>query len=65
MTQNLLFRSDSAALQTGVKAVGAASGKLQKALANIQSVVDVVNCATQYLTVVDAAIDLAKTLAPT
>ena len=62
MAQNLLFQADSAQLKDNVKDVVTAAGQLQAGLAQIQSVTDVVNCVTQYLTAVDEAIDLAKTL---
>jgi hypothetical protein len=63
LTQNLLFQSDSSELQANVKAVQTAAGQLQNTIANIQEAADVVNGVTQYLTLVDQAIDLAKTLA--
>jgi hypothetical protein len=64
LTQNLLFQSDSADLKTAVKAATDAAGQLQAAINNIQSVTNVVNGVSQYLSLVDVAIDLAKTLAP-
>ena len=64
LAQNLLFQSDSTALQQSVTAVTNASGQLQTAITNIQKVSDVVNAVSSYLTLVDQAIDLAKTLAP-
>jgi hypothetical protein len=63
LTQNLLFQSDSAELQADVKAVQTAAGQLQNTITNIQKASDVVNGVTQYLALVDEAIDLAKTLA--
>jgi hypothetical protein len=64
LTQNLLFQSDSTALQENVKAVTDASGQLQSAIANINKISDLVNGVSNYLALVDKAIDLAKTLAP-
>jgi flagellar motor protein MotB len=63
LTQNLLFQSDSSELQADVKGVQIAASQLQNTIANIQKAADVVNGVTQYLTLVDEAIDLAKTLA--
>jgi hypothetical protein len=64
LTQNLLFQSDTFALQQAVKTVTDASTQLQAALKKIQTATDVVTGVTSYLTLVDTAIDLAKTLAP-
>lgn len=64
LTQSLLFQSDSAALQKSVQAVKTADGQLQSGLAKIKTAVDVVNAVSGYLSYVDQAIDLAKTLAP-
>ena len=63
VTQNLLFQADSPALQESVKAVTDASPQLQTAIRNIQTVTDVVNDVSCYLTLVDEAIDLAKIMA--
>jgi hypothetical protein len=64
LVQNLLFQSDSAELRKGVKAVTKAAGQLQEALEDISSASDIVNNVSQFLGLVDEAIDLAKTLAP-
>jgi hypothetical protein len=64
LTQNLLFKQDSPALQLSVQTVMAASGKLQTSIGQIQKAADVINAVTVYLTLVDKAIDLAKSLAP-
>ena len=64
LTQNLLFQSDSTALQQSVKAVTDASASLQTAIGKIQKATDVINAVSGYLTLVDKAVDLAKTLAP-
>jgi len=63
VTQNQLFQSDSVALQQSVRAVTDASPQLQTAIRNIQTVTDVVNDVSCYLTLVDEAIDLAKIMA--
>lgn len=63
VTQNLLFQQDSSALQQSVRAVTDASPQLQTAIKNIQTVTDVVNDVSCYLTLVDEAIDLAKIMA--
>ena len=63
LTQNLLFQSDSAALQKSVKSVQAASQTLQTALKGVDEAVDVVDAVSNFLTYVDKAIDLAKSLA--
>jgi hypothetical protein len=64
LAQNLLFQSDSAALQQSVTAVTNASGQLQSTITNIQNVSNVIGAVSSYLGLVDQAIDLAKTLAP-
>jgi len=64
LTQNLLFQSDSPALQKSASAVTNASGQLQSAILAVNNVSDLVNGVSTYLALVDKAIDLAKTLAP-
>jgi flagellar motor protein MotB len=64
LTQNLLFQSDSAALQNSADAVTNASGQLQSAILTVNKITDLVNGVTTYLALVDKALDLAKTLAP-
>jgi hypothetical protein len=63
LTQNLLFAADSPALQADLQNIQTAAGQLKNTLANFQQAADVVNGVTQYLVLVDQALDLAKTLA--
>jgi hypothetical protein len=64
LAQNLLFKQDSPALKQNVQAVTDASSKLQTAIGKIQEASDVIDDVSNYLTLVDKAIDLAKSLAP-
>jgi hypothetical protein len=63
LVQNLLFQADSPQLQANVKAVTNSAAQLQNAIANINSVSGIVNDVSNYLGLVDEAIDLAKTVA--
>ena len=62
LAQNLLFQADSTELQQDVQAVTASSTELTTALANIKEVTGIITAVSSYLTLVDEAIDLAKTL---
>ena|ERR1700733_12050631 len=62
LAQNLLFQSDSAALQASVAQVSTAANDLKTAIGKIQKAADVVTAVSTYLTYVDQAIDLAKTM---
>jgi len=64
LAQNLLFQQDSAELKQCVTDVSNASGKIQSCLAGIQKASDIINTISDFLVLVDKAIDLAKTLAP-
>ena len=61
--QNLLFRQDSAELDSELKNIKAANDDLNKAIKSIKNAADVVAKTTEVLKYVDKAIDLAKTLA--
>jgi|SRR5690348_16708338 len=63
LTQNLLFKQDSPQLTASVNDIKTASQSLTTAIAQIQNTIAFVNSVTSYLTYVDQAIDLAKTLA--
>jgi hypothetical protein len=62
LVQGLLLSRTSAELQASVEKVDAADARLTKALQEAQTAADVVNGIGKFLTVVDKAIDLAKTL---
>ena len=63
LTQGLLFAQTSSELDKAVKKVQQADAALTKALKKIKTVADLVAATSQFLTSVDAAIDIAKTLA--
>jgi hypothetical protein len=63
LTQNLLFLADAPKLSPLVKNIGAASQQLTTAISQIQQVTQFLNGVSSYLSLVDQAIDLAKTLA--
>ena len=63
LTQNLLFKADSAKLTAAVNGVSQASDKLTTAIAGINKATALIKAVSTYLTLVDQAIDLAKTLA--
>ena len=63
LTQNLLFLEDAPALSAIVANVNTASQKLTTAIGQIQQVTAFINSVSTYLSYVDQAIDLAKTLA--
>ena len=61
--QNLLFREESSRLDSYLDQVKKSNQALTKAIDSIKSVADVIQKTTAFLTCVDQAIDLAKTLA--
>lgn len=63
LTQNLLFVSDAPQLATQSDAVKASSKALSTAIGQIEKTTDFLNSVAGYLSDVDQAIDLAKTLA--
>jgi hypothetical protein len=63
LVQNLLFGAESPELTAAVRGVNAASENLTMAIARRQQVTGFLNSVSAYLTCVDSAIDLAKTLA--
>ncbi len=63
LVQSLLFTAASAQITAAVNDVQSANATLTTSLKTIQSVTTLVNTVTDFLTVVDKAIDLAKTLA--
>jgi len=63
LTQNLLFLADAPQLSPLVKNIAAASQQLTTAISQIQQVTQFLNGVSSYLSLVDNAIDLAKTLA--
>ena len=63
MTQSLLFRAESSELDDYLGQIKKANQALTKAVNSIKSVAAVMQKTTTFLTYVDQAIDLAKTLA--
>lgn len=63
MTQSLLFRAESSELDDYLSQIKKANQALTKSVNSIKSVADVMQKTTTFLTYVDQAIDLAKTLA--
>jgi hypothetical protein len=63
LTQNLLFKQDSPQLTAGLDEIKTASQNLTAAIGAIQDTTGFVTSVSSYLTYVDKAIDLAKTLA--
>ena len=61
--QSLLFREASDELDTYLNQIKKANQALTKAINSIKSVADIIQKTTTFLTYVDTAIDLAKTLA--
>jgi archaellum component FlaC len=61
--QNLLFRESSDELDGYLNQIKKSNQALTNAINSIKSVVDVIQKTTTFLTYVDKAIDLAKTLA--
>src|SRR5437899_1994468 len=64
IVQGLLFQRTSAGLRKSVEQVDQSSGMLDKALKEAQSSADYVRGVSKFLSFVDKAVDLAKTLAP-
>jgi hypothetical protein len=63
LVQNLLFTNESKQLAELVPTIEASSAQLTKAIGEIQQVTDFLNSVSGFLSDVDEAIDLAKTLA--
>ena len=63
LVQDLLFRQTSAQLESAVSKVQKADGALTQALKNVSDATALITATGQFLTYVDAAIDIAKTLA--
>src|SRR5436853_6348692 len=61
--QSLLFREASSELDAYLNQIKKANQSLTNAINSIQSVSDIIQKTTTFLTYVDKAIDLAKTLA--
>lgn len=64
LVQNLLFRQTIQALTDAVKKVSGADAQLTTALSSARTAAEIVKGVSSFLSVVDQAIDLAKTLAP-
>ena len=64
VVQGLLFRETTTALKNSLQKLDDADAELTKALKAAETAADVVKGVTKFLTFVDEAIDLAKTLAP-
>ena len=64
LVQGLLFRETTDALQSSLQKVDAADTELTDALNSVSAAANIVAGVSQYLAVVDQAIDLAKTLGP-
>lgn len=62
--QNLLFRETTTALKNSLQKVDDADTELTEALKSAETSADIIKGVGKFLTVVDKAIDLAKTLAP-
>ncbi len=62
LVQGLLFRQSTTALRDSLQKVDAADTELTEALNAAETATDIVSGVSQYLAVVDQAIDLAKTL---
>ena len=63
LVQNLLFKQDSSELAASLSNIKSASQKLTTSIGKIQNTVGFSNSISTYLTYVDQAVDLAKTLA--
>ena len=63
LVQNLIFTADSTQLAGLVANIQTASNDLTQAIGQIQQVTEFLNSVSNYLTDVDQAIDLVKTLA--
>ena len=64
VVQGLLFRETTTALKKSLQNLDDADLKLTQALKSADTAADIVKGVSAFLTVVDKAIDLAKTLAP-
>lgn len=64
LLQGLLFQQTTSGLSNSVQKVMTADSQLTDALETAESVTDLVKGVSQFLSMVDKAIDLAKTLAP-
>ena len=64
LVQGLLFRETTGALQSSLQKVDAADTELTDVLNSVSAATNIVAGVSQYLAVVDQAIDLAKTLGP-
>jgi hypothetical protein len=63
LVQGLLFRQTTAALKKSLQNLDAADAQLTNAIQTAQTATDFIKGVSTYLTLVDSAIDLAKTLA--
>jgi hypothetical protein len=63
ITQGLLFRAESQKLSDCLKGINAANADLTAALKTVKTATDVVKGVSKFLTLVDKALDLAKSLA--
>jgi hypothetical protein len=64
VVQGLLFRETTTALKNSLQKLDEADADLTNALKNAETAADIVKGVSKFLTLVDKAIDLAKTLAP-
>ena len=64
IVQGLLFRETTTALKNSLAKVDEADTELTSALKSAENTTDIIKGVSKFLTVVDKAIDLAKTLAP-
>jgi len=64
LVQGLLFRETTTSLKNSLQKIDAADAELTQTLKDSETAVDIVKGVSKFLTVVDKAIDLAKTLAP-
>jgi hypothetical protein len=62
LVQSVLFTEESNEITDAVEEVQAANATLTNALSSITNITKLVNAVTQFLTLVDKAIDLAKTI---
>ena len=62
VVQRLIFTDEANKISFAVDKVNAANTTLQKDLSDIKGITDLVKTVTAFLTLVDTAIDLAKTL---
>jgi hypothetical protein len=62
LVQSLLFSKAANEITAAVAPINAANASLVQSIAKIRRIIDIVKTVTQFLTLVDDAIDLAKTL---